>query len=120
MTRRDLQLSERNKKRPWTLGKDVEGSAVFSPIAKASDWNVDGKRIWLSQNGEMKQDSTLDLMVWKVPEIISHLSGYYRLGPGDLIMTGTPEGVGPVAAGDELQGGIEGLEGISLSITDPE
>ena len=120
MTRRDLQLSERNKKRPWTLGKDVEGSAVFSPIAKASDWSVDGKRIWLSQNGEMKQDSTLDLMVWKVPEIIAHLSGFYRLGPGDLIMTGTPEGVGPVAPGDALEGGIEGLDGIALTISDPE
>ncbi|MEL6795064.1 MAG: fumarylacetoacetate hydrolase family protein, partial [Pseudomonadota bacterium] len=85
MTRRDLQLSERNKKRPWTLGKDVEGSAVFSPIALASQWGVEGKRIWLTQNGEPAQASTLDLMVWKVPEIVAHLSSFYRLGPGDLI-----------------------------------
>lgn len=120
MTRRDLQLSERNKKRPWTLGKDVEGSAVFSPIARALDWRVDAQRIWLTQNGSAAQDSTLDLMVWKVPEIIAHLSTFYRLGPGDLIMTGTPEGVGPVQAGDVLEGGIDGLEGISLTIGAPE
>ena len=120
MTRRDLQLSERNKKRPWTLGKDVEGSAVFSPVSKASDWSIDGQRIWLTQNGETKQSSTLDLMVWKAPEIIAHLSGFYRLGPGDLIMTGTPEGVGPVTPGDRLEGGIDGLAGIELTITDPD
>lgn len=120
MTRRDLQLSERNKKRPWTLGKDVEGSAVFSPIALASEWGVDGKRIWLTQNGETAQDSTLDLMVWKVPEIVAHLSTFYRLGPGDLILTGTPEGVGPVKPGDVLEGGIDGLEGISLTIAAPD
>ncbi|MEL7466371.1 MAG: fumarylacetoacetate hydrolase family protein [Pseudomonadota bacterium] len=120
MTRRDLQLSERNKKRPWTLGKDVEGSAVFSPISRVDDWSIDAQRIWLTQNGEAAQDSTLDLMVWKVPEIVAHLSTFYRLGPGDLIMTGTPEGVGPVAPGDVLKGGIDGLKGISLKIGEPE
>ena len=114
------QLSERKHQRPWDLGKDVEGSAVFSPIAKASDWSIGEQRIWLTQNGETKQDSTLDLMVWKVPEIIAHLSGFYHLGPGDLIMTGTPEGVGPVRPGDRLEGGVDGLEGISLDIREPD
>ena len=116
MTRRDLQLSERNKKRPWTLGKDVENSAVFAPIVKADAWRVQDQRIWLNQNDEERQSSTLDLMVWKVPEIISHLSGFYDLGPGDVILTGTPEGVGPVSPGDALVGGIDGLPGISWNI----
>lgn len=116
MTRRDLQISERNKKRPWDLGKDVEGSGVFGPITKASDWTIGEQRIWLTVNGEERQNSTLDLLVWKAPEIIAHLSGFYRLGPGDLILTGTPEGVGPVVAGDRIEGGIDGLDGLSLDI----
>jgi fumarylpyruvate hydrolase len=116
MTRRNLQLSEREKKRPWSLGKDVENSAVVAPITKAADWQLGRQRIWLTQNGETRQDSTLDLLVWKVPEIISHLSGFYHLQPGDLILTGTPENVGPVQPGDVLEGGIDGLDPISLNI----
>lgn len=116
MTRRNLQISERNKKRPWSLGKDVENSAVVAPITKATDWTLGNQRIWLSQNGEMRQDSTLDLLVWKVPEIISHLSGFYHLQPGDIILTGTPENVGPVQPGDAIAGGIDGLDPISLNI----
>ncbi len=119
MTRRDLQLSERNKKRPWSLGKDVEGSAVFGAIVKASDWSVGDQRIWLTVNGEERQSSTLDLLVWKIPEIIAHLSGFYRLGPGDLILTGTPEGVGPVKPGDSIEGGVDGLPGLTLEIGAP-
>jgi len=121
MTRRDLQISERNKKRPWTLGKDVEHGAVFAPIAPAAEFGpVAAQRIHLSVNGELRQDSTLDLMVWKVDEIVSHLSGFYHLGPGDVIMTGTPEGVGPVVAGDVLSGGIDGLDPVSLTLTEAE
>jgi fumarylpyruvate hydrolase len=117
MTRRDLQLSERAHQRPWDLGKDVEQSAVFSKITKAKDFGTVGKqRIHLSLNGELKQDAVLDDLVWKVGEIISHLSKYYHLGPGDLIMTGTPAGVGPVVPGDKIIGGIDGLEPISLKI----
>lgn len=116
MTRRNLQLSEREKKRPWSLGKDVENSAVVAPITKAADWTLGNQRIWLKQNGETRQDSTLDLLVWKVPEIISHLSGFYHLQPGDIILTGTPENVGPVLPGDAIEGGIDGLDPISLNI----
>jgi fumarylpyruvate hydrolase len=117
MTRRDLQLSERAHQRPWDLGKDVEQSAVFSRITKAKEFGVAGpQRIHLSLNGEVKQNAVLDDLVWKVDEIISHLSKFYHLGPGDLIMTGTPAGVGPVVPGDKITGGIDGLDPISLKI----
>jgi fumarylpyruvate hydrolase len=118
MTRRDLQLSERAHQRPWDLGKDVENSAVFAPITKAADFGeIAAQRIHLSVNGVIKQDATLTELIWSVPEIISHLSGFYHLQPGDLIMTGTPAGVGAVVAGDVITGGIDGLEPISLTIT---
>jgi fumarylpyruvate hydrolase len=117
MTRRDLQLSERAHQRPWDLGKDVEQSAIFSKITKAKDFGAVGtQRIHLSLNGELKQNAVLDDLVWKVDEIISHLSKYYHLGPGDLIMTGTPAGVGAVVPGDKITGGIDGLDPISLKI----
>jgi fumarylpyruvate hydrolase len=118
MTRRDLQLSERAHQRPWDLGKDVENSAVFAPLTKAADFGeIAAQRIHLSVNGVIKQDATLTELIWSIPEIISHLSGFYHLQPGDLIMTGTPAGVGAVVAGDVITGGIDGLEPISLTIT---
>lgn len=118
MTRRDRQQDGKDHRRPWDLGKDVENSAVFAPIAR--DFAVNGQRIWLSVNGEMRQDATLEELVWSVPEVISHLSHFYRLGPGDVILTGTPAGVGPVQPGDRIEGGVEGLPPISLHLTDPE
>lgn len=117
MTRRDLQLSERAHQRPWDLGKDVENSAVFAPITKAADFGaIADQRIYLEVNGEVRQDATLTELIWSVPEIISHLSGFYHLQPGDLIMTGTPAGVGPVQPGDVLSGGVDGLDPIRLTI----
>jgi fumarylpyruvate hydrolase len=117
MTRRDLQLSERAHQRPWDLGKDVEGSAVVAPVTRAADMGpIDAQRIHLSQNGAIRQDATLAELVWSVQEIITHLSGFYHLGAGDVILTGTPAGVGPVGPGDVLEGGIDGLEGIALTI----
>ncbi|MCB1456467.1 MAG: fumarylacetoacetate hydrolase family protein, partial [Nitratireductor sp.] len=121
MTRRDLQLTERAKQRPWDLGKDVEQSAVISTITRAADFGAVGpQRITLSVNGETKQDAHLSDLIWKVEEIISHLSGFYHLAPGDLIYTGTPAGVGPVVAGDRIEGSIDGLDPISLEITAAE
>ncbi|MFY0633384.1 MAG: fumarylacetoacetate hydrolase family protein [Vannielia sp.] len=116
MTRRDQQIASRNKKRPWMLGKDVEGSCVLSPLTKAGDFAVDAQRIHLEVNGVSRQDSTLDLLIHKVPEVIAHLSTFYHLRPGDIILTGTPEGVGPVVAGDKITGGIDGLDPIALDI----
>jgi len=121
MTRRDLQIASRNKQRPWDLGKDVEDSAVFAPLTKAAAFGPVGpQRIWLEVNGESRQDATLDELIWKVDEIVSDLSKFYHLRPGDLIMTGTPAGVGPVVAGDVITGGVDGLDGISLTLTAAE
>ncbi|WP_406647816.1 fumarylacetoacetate hydrolase family protein [Aliisedimentitalea scapharcae] len=121
MTRRDLQIRERNKQRPWDLGKDVENAAVFAPLTKAGDWSpLDATRIHLAVNGDTKQDATLEELIWKLDEIICHLSGFYHLRPGDLIMTGTPAGVGPVVAGDQITGGIDGLDPIRLDLSAAE
>ncbi|WP_226781484.1 fumarylacetoacetate hydrolase family protein [Oceaniglobus trochenteri] len=117
MTRRDRQQDGKDYRRPWDLGKDVENSAVLGPLTPAAKAGpLKGKRIHLSVNGEIRQDALLDEMVWSVGEIVSHLSHYYHLRPGDLIMTGTPAGVGPVVAGDHLSGGIDGLGEISLRL----
>jgi fumarylpyruvate hydrolase len=117
MTRRDLQLSERAKQRPWTLGKDVEASAPVSAIAPASAIGHPRRAaIRLSQNGVIRQQSDIAELVWSPAEIVAHLSGFYHLGPGDLIFTGTPSGVGPVAPGDRLEGSIEGIGELSVAI----
>lgn len=117
MTRRDLQLASRAKQRPWDTGKDVENSAVFAPITKAAGFGEIGdQRIHLAVNGETRQDARLSELIHSVPEIIADLSKYYHLAPGDLIMTGTPAGVGPVVAGDRIAGGIDGLDGVELTI----
>ena len=117
MTRRDLQLSERAKQRPWDLGKDVEQSAVLAGITKAADVEpIGGQAITLTLDGETRQSAKLSELVWSIPEIISHLSGFYHLGPGDLVFTGTPAGVGPVVPGSRIEGRIDGLEPVRLTI----
>jgi fumarylpyruvate hydrolase len=117
MTRRDLQLEAREKKRPWDLGKDFEGSAIIAPIVQASRCgHLTRGRIELRVNGEVKQSSNLNLLIHDVAAVIVDLSLYYQLQPGDVIFTGTPEGVGPVVPGDRLEGAIEGLGGIALTI----
>ncbi len=121
MTRRDLQNDAKEKRRSWDLGKDFEQAAVLSPLTKAADFgDIKDQSICLKLNGEIRQQAVLSDMVWSVPEIISHLSHFYHLKPGDVIMTGTPEGVGAVKAGDQLNGGIEGLAPITLTIDQPE
>lgn len=117
MTRRDWQIKSREVKRPWAFGKDVENSAVFAPLTKAEAFGpISNQRIHLELNGAVRQDSTLDLLIHPVPDVIAYLSKFYHLDAGDVIMTGTPEGVGPVMAGDKITGGIDGLEPISLAI----
>lgn len=121
LTRRDLQAAAKDKRRPWDLGKDFENSAVLAPLIPAEDFGEIGPQaIRLSQNGETVQQAVLADMVWSVPEIIAHLSGYYHLQPGDLIYTGTPAGVGPVAPGDVLHGQVAGLPAVDLTIAAPE
>ena len=119
MTRRDRQQDGKDARRPWDLGKDVENGSVLAPITRGWSAGPD-KRIHLEVNGEVRQDATLSELVWSVEEVISHLSHFYRLQPGDVIMTGTPAGVGPVVAGDVITGGIDGLEDISLTLGAPE
>jgi fumarylpyruvate hydrolase len=116
MTRRDLQLEARAKQRPWDLGKDVEQSAVVATIRRVKDFQVGDQKISLAVNGATKQDAKLSDLVWSVEELVSHLSHYYHLVPGDLIFTGTPAGVGPVFAGDKIEGTIAGLSPVTLSI----
>jgi fumarylpyruvate hydrolase len=118
MTRRDLQNVFKDKRLSWDLGKDFENSAVFAPLTRG--FRVGHQRIQLSVNGTLRQDSHLDDMIWPVGELLAHLSQYYHLGPGDLVLTGTPAGVGPVVAGDEITGGIDGLAPISLRIAAAE
>ncbi|MBO1042305.1 fumarylacetoacetate hydrolase family protein [Brucella pituitosa] len=121
MTRRDLQLDARAKGRPWDLGKDFEQSAVVSGIVKATEFGVVGKqRIRLDVDGTTRQDARLSDLVWSVPEIIAHLSGFYHLNAGDLIFTGTPAGVGSVKPGDVITGEIDGLPPVSLTIGEAE
>lgn len=114
MTRRDLQAAAKAKQRPWSLGKDFENSAAIATITRG--FTVADQAIRLSVDGVTRQDARLSDMVWSPAEIISHLSGYYHLGPGDLIYTGTPAGVGAVTAGAAIHGTIDGLDPVDLAI----
>lgn len=117
MTRRDLQSGAKGKGLPWDLSKGFENSAVISPLVpKEKVANIEASSIQLRVNGVIKQNSHIGEMTWNIAEIISNLSHYFHLNAGDLIYTGTPEGVGPVVAGDKLVGGIEGVGDIHLTI----
>jgi fumarylpyruvate hydrolase len=110
MTRRDLQGECKKAGRPWEIGKAFEHSAPCSDIFPASEIGhpTDGA-IWLKVNGEIRQTGDLNHMIWKVPEMISYLSGLFELKPGDLILSGTPSGVGAVKRGDVLEGHVDGV-----------
>jgi fumarylpyruvate hydrolase len=116
MTRRDLQIAAREKGRPWELGKSFDQSAPCSALVAAAGKTVDKGAIWLKVNGEIKQNSDLSKLIWSVPEVISYLSSYMEFVPGDIIYTGTPEGVGPVVRGDVMTGGIEGIGDITITV----
>ncbi len=117
MTRRDRQQDGKDKRRPWSLGKDVEGSAVFAPLTKSADFGPLGPQtIAVQVDGETRQAGVLSEMVWSPAEIVAHLSRFYHLVPGDMVMTGTPAGVGPVQPGQVITGQISGLAPISLSL----
>ena len=121
MTRRDLQLVAREQGRPWALGKDVERSAVVSSIVpRERSGIVSSGSIELLVNDEVRQSSDLSNLIWSVPELIAHLSRFYHLQAGDLIFTGTPEGVGAVVSGDRIHGTIEGVGEIDLRIGEAE
>ena len=117
LTRRDLQGEAKKAGRPWDWGKAFDNSAPCAPLhAKEGSDHPRSGRIWLAVNGEIRQDADLSELVWNVAEIVSICSRSMELRPGDLIYTGTPAGVGPVARGDVITGGIDGLGEIELRV----
>ena len=116
MTRRDQQIAAREKGRPWCVGKAFDHSAPISEIRPAAEiGHPSNARIWLDVNGETRQDSNLTHLIWNIPETIAYLSGLFQLEPGDLIYSGTPEGVGAVGSGDKLSGGVDGVGTLNVS-----
>ena len=107
MTRRDLQNEMKKQGRPWCIGKAFEYSAPIGPVTPAAQaGDIEQADIWLQVNGQDRQRSQIGQLIWNIAETIEHLSQAWELQPGDLIMTGTPEGVGAVQVGDLLEGGI--------------
>jgi len=117
LTRRDLQGAAKKKGSPWDTGKGFDASAPIGAIRPASLGHVERGRIWLSVNGETRQQSDISEMIWNVPEIVAELSTFFELKAGDLIYTGTPAGVGPLKPGDQIECGIEGVETLRNTIT---
>ncbi len=115
MTRRDIQGQMKSHGGPWDRAKNFMHSAPCSALTPADQVNIDQAHIVLRKNGDIVQSSSIDKMIWSVDEIIEKLTEDMGLQTGDIIFTGTPEGVGPVVVGDELSGGIEGLERITVS-----
>ncbi|CAB3738293.1 fumarylacetoacetate hydrolase family protein [Achromobacter kerstersii] len=117
MTRRDLQMKMREAGRPWELGKAFDQSAPIGPLHPAEAVrNINQAAIWLQVNGADKQRSDIGKLIWSVAETIAYLSKYFRLEAGDLIYTGTPEGVGPVVRGDKMTGGVDGLGTLNVQM----
>ena len=117
MTRRDLQGIAKEMRRPWEAGKSFDHAAPCSEIVPAEKiGHPDKGRIWLAVNGDVKQDGDLEHQIWPVTDAIAHLTTLFELQPGDLIMTGTPAGVGPLVAGDTVTGGIDGIGKISVNV----
>ena len=116
MTRRDLQLVAREKGRPWDLGKDIEQGSVVSEIVPMAGVVLDKGELVMTVNGQLRQKSDINKLIWNVREIIADLSLFYHLQAGDLIYTGTPEGVGPVVPGDRIDGNVAGVGDIELHI----
>jgi fumarylpyruvate hydrolase len=117
MTRRDLQGEAKKLGRPWEVGKAFEASAPCGPLVPASEiGHPTSGAVTLKVNAEIRQQGDLNQLIWKVPEMISYLSGLFTLQPGDIIMTGTPAGVGAVVRGDVLEGFVEGIGKIEVVV----
>ena len=113
----DLQSAAKEKGRPWEPGKAFDKSAPVSGIRPAAQiGHPRSSRIWLEVNGQVRQDGNLSQMIWPVPDIVAYLSQLYALQAGDLIFTGTPAGVGFLQRGDEVRGGVDGVEVIRVRI----
>ena len=117
MTRRDLQAEAKKLGRPWCIAKGFDESAPIGPIRRAEDTTLDANSvIHRDVNGSKRQSSTLGKLIWSVPEIIEHISAAWELAPGDLIFSGTPEGVAAVEIGDTLEGRIDGVGSLKVQI----
>jgi fumarylpyruvate hydrolase len=117
MTRRDLQGEAKKLGRPWEVGKAFDQSAPLGPIhPRSATGLIEKGEIWLDVNGTRKQNSNLTELIWNIPESIAYLSGLFELQPGDLIFTGTPEGVGAVVKNDLMVGGVAGLGELRVQI----
>jgi fumarylpyruvate hydrolase len=117
MTKRDLQSVAKKMSRPWDMSKGFDQSAPCSPLMLASKiGHPDKGAIWLKVNGEVRQSGDLSDLIWNVAETISYLSKFVELAPGDLIYTGTPDGVGPVKKGEVMEGHVDGLQKLFVTI----
>jgi len=117
MTRRDLQGEMKKQGRPWEIGKSFEQSAPTGPITPAAQaGDIEKAEIWVQVNGKDRQRSSVTKLIWNLGEIIEHLSTAWELAPGDLIFTGTPEGVAAVVQGDTLVGGVTGLPELRVRV----
>lgn len=117
MTRRDLQSEMKKQGRPWCIGKAYDQSAPIGPITVAAEaGDIAKAAIWVQVNGRDRQRSHVSQLIWNVAETIEHLSNAWALQPGDLIYTGTPEGVAAVVRGDTMTGGVDGLTGITVKV----
>lgn len=117
MTRRDLQADMKKQGRPWCIGKAFDQSAPIGAIVPAkSAGDIGHARIALEVNGRLRQQSDVSQLIWSIGEIVEHLSSAWTLAPGDLIMTGTPEGVAAVVPGDRMKGTVDGLPSIDVRI----
>ncbi|RIX40732.1 MAG: FAA hydrolase family protein [Rhodocyclales bacterium GT-UBC] len=118
LTRRDLQGKAKEKGHPWDMGKGFDQSAVAGVIRPVDQiGHPDSGRIWLSINGEVRQDGDLSDMMWKVADIIANLSASVSLAAGDLIYTGTPAGVGPIERGDLLTAAVDGVAQLTVRVS---
>jgi fumarylpyruvate hydrolase len=116
LTRRDLQDQAKAKGQPWDSAKGFDASAPVGAIRRAEDAGAPTGRLTLKVNGEVRQDAALTEMIWSVPEVVAEASKLWRLAPGDLIFTGTPEGVGPMSRGDRVEGEIEGVGSVAFTV----
>ncbi len=118
MTRRDLQGEMKKLGRPWEIGKAFEHSAPCSELVSAEDIGHPTQgAVWLKTNGELRQEGDLNQLIWKIPEMISYLSDLFTLHSGDIILSGTPSGVGPVQKGDQMHGYVEGVGELKVNVT---
>jgi fumarylpyruvate hydrolase len=117
MTRRDLQAEAKKAGRPWEIAKAFERSAPVGPLRPAAEiGHPAAGAVTLAVNGALRQQGDLNQMIWKTPEMIAYLSRYFELAPGDVIMTGTPAGVGAVARGDVIEARVEGVDAIRVTV----